>query len=332
MSININLGLENSSAPPAKRNKGKSLLKISNDYTVIDLETTGLNPAFDNIIEVACIKYRNGEKIDSYHSYVQPPAFYEDDEDGQERSYYVDDFITDLTGITNEMLETAPTFDEIADGLYTFLDGDVLVGHNVNFDINFLYDNFAECNKPDFSNDFIDTMRLARLVLPELPHHRLIDLAEHFSISGIQHHRAINDCTITNNVLLQLRKLINEKNIDIEKYVAYHRKYDLTKLSCTQDINTIDKTHMLYNKNCVFTGKLERFPRKDAAQIVVNIGGYCENIVTKNTNFLIIGEMKAPAIKNNKSTKIKKAEKLILAGQDLKILSEDTFYDLIENL
>ena len=332
MNIDVILGLDESVTTPVKRNKGKSLLNIRNDYTVIDLETTGLNPAFDSIIEVACIKYRDGKEVDAYHSYVQPPAFYEDDEDGQEHSYYVDDFITDLTGITNEMLETSPTFDKIADGLYSFLGSDILVGHNVNFDINFLYDNFAECYKPDFSNDFIDTMRLARLILPELPHHRLTDLVEHFSISGNHHHRAMHDCNIAHDVLIQLGELIVEKNINLEKYLASRRKYDLTKLTCTQDIDAIDKTHIFYDKNCVFTGKLERFHRKDAAQIVVNIGGHCENSVTKKTNFLIIGELKAPTIKGNKSTKMKKAESFILAGQDLKILSEDTFYDLIEDL
>lgn len=92
------------------------------------------------------------------------------------------------------------------------------------------------------------------------------------------------------------------------------------------------KDHPFYNKNCVFTDALEKFTRKDAAQIVCNIGGFCENNVTKKTNFLIVGDFDYSAnIKDGKSSKLKKAEQLILAGQDLHIISENTFYDMLED-
>lgn len=325
--MRISVECETPRKEPTIRNKGRSLLSIPDNYTVLDLETTGLNPAFDSIIEVACIKYRNGEEVDSYHTYVQPPAYYDEDDNGIETEYYVDEFITELTGITNEMLENAPTFDVIADELSRFLSDEVIVGHNVNFDINFLYDNYKSLDGTDFRNDFLDTMRIARLLLPELPHHRLTDLAEHFEIEGI-HHRAMEDCRTTQGVLQNLGRLLCEQDIDLEALLKQKNRCDLTAL--TADQSSINPDHMFYRQNCVFTGKLKRFTRKDAAQLVVNIGGCCENNITKSTNFLIIGSMDSPQIKNKKSSKLKKAEKLILAGQDLKILSEDTFYELIE--
>lgn len=304
------------------RHKGISLLSLPDNYIVLDLETTGYNPHFDEIIEVACIRYSGSEKIDSFHSYVQPTPY------GDDSIHYVDDFITKLTGITDDLLVTAPKFKDIANELYDYLGDSVIVGHNVNFDINFLYDNFLKCLGCEFKNDYLDTMRLSRIALPDLPHHRLKDLKEYFSIDGVQH-RALNDCQITHTVLSKLLDYIQENNVDLERYL-HPKRFDLTSL--TGDVTLNDPSNPLYGKHCVFTGKLQRFVRKDAAQIVCNIGGCCDNSVTKKTNFLIIGGLDdIPLVKDGKSTKMKKAEKLILDGQDLKILSESTFYDLIED-
>ncbi len=306
------------------RNKGQSLLTLPESYVVLDLETTGLNPSFDEIIEVACIRFVNGKKIDTFHSYVQPEPFTE--EDGN--ILYVDDFITELTGITNEMLQNAPKFQDIAAQLFQYLDGAFIVGHNVNFDINFLYDNFTSALGKAFSNDYLDTMRLARIVLPELQHHRLKDLCKEFEISETQH-RAMNDCEITQIVLSRLLAIVEEKKIDLSVYKAYH-KVSLASLKGNVALN--DKTHPFYGKHCVFTGTLKKFLRKDAAQIVCNIGGTCDDNVTKKTNFLIIGGLEDnPMVKDGKSGKMKKAEALILKGQDLQIISEETFYDLLSD-
>lgn len=307
------------------RHKGSSLLSLPNNYIVLDLETTGYNPRFDEIIEVACIRYSGSKKIDTFHSYVQPKPY----EDGKDNSmHYVDDFITELTGISDDMLANAPKFEDIAKDLYDYLGDFVIVGHNVNFDINFLYDNFLECLGCEFKNDYLDTMRLSRIALPDLPHHCLKDLKEYFSIEEIQH-RALNDCQITNTVLSKLLNYIQKNNIDLKRY-QHSKKFDLSSLTGDETLN--DPSNPLYGKHCVFTGKLQRFVRKDAAQIICNIGGFCDNTVTKKTNFLIIGGFEdIPLVKDSKSTKMKKAEKLILDGQDLKILSESTFYDLIED-
>ena len=91
-----------------------------------------------------------------------------------------------------------------------------------------------------------------------------------------------------------------------------------------------DETHPLYGKLCVFTGTLEKMQRKDAMQIVVDLGGQVGNSVTKKTNFLILGNNDyCPLIKDGKSSKQKKAETLKLAGNDIEIISEDVFYDMI---
>ncbi|MCT0045371.1 3'-5' exonuclease [Lactococcus lactis] len=105
--------------------KGKSLLQFPEEYVVIDIETTGLSPQWDEIIEVAALKLLNGEIVDKYQTLLKP-------------SFPVDPFISELTGITNKMLETAPIFDDIYQDLQHFIGDNILVGHNVNFDINLI--------------------------------------------------------------------------------------------------------------------------------------------------------------------------------------------------
>lgn len=141
------------------REKGKSLLICPSDYTVIDLETTGLSPEYDEIIEVACVQYRDGQETERIASLIQPGSRTKDNR-------FIDPFIESLTGITNHMLETAPRFEDVGEKVWDFLEGEFIVGHNVNFDINFLYDNFLNQWGKKLRNDFLDTMRLSRRVLP----------------------------------------------------------------------------------------------------------------------------------------------------------------------
>ena len=306
----------------SERKKGKSLLKVPADYTIVDVETTGYDQRYDNIIEVGCIKYRGGQETARYNTLIKPPK--------NSGGNYVDGYIESLTGITNEMLSSAPTFDNVAKALWHFIEGDLLVGHNVNFDINFLYDTFSSFNSTwVLGNDFVDTLRIARRVLPELEHHRLEDLDDYFGI-GIAHHRAVSDCETTNVVLQKLAAIIAERQIDLSNRGKWG-KVDLRALSPESDSVMVDSP--LYKKVCVFTGALERYTRVDAAQIVVNLGGLCGNNVTKATNFLIVGDFDySSGVKGGKSNKLKRAEQLIAKGSDLQILSERVFYDMLSDV
>ena len=110
---------------PVRSEKGKSLLQIVDDYVVIDLETTGLDPEYESIIEIAAMRVNGNAVVDSLSSLINP-------------GYEIDEFITDLTGITNEMLASAPPIEDYLPEFLEFIKDSVLVGHNVNFDINFI--------------------------------------------------------------------------------------------------------------------------------------------------------------------------------------------------
>lgn len=81
-----------------------------------------------------------------------------------------------------------------------FLGNDIIIGHNVNFDIDFIYDSMVDNLGEYLSNDYIDTLRISRKLLPELKHHKLDNLIDYFNLTKRNEHRALNDCVLTNQV------------------------------------------------------------------------------------------------------------------------------------
>lgn len=307
------------SAPKANRiNKGKSLLISTDSFVSIDIETTGLSPEYDEIIELGAVKYINGQASDTFSSLVRP-----------ENS--IDDFVTELTGITNDMLYDAPSLQEILPDFISFIGDSIIVGHNVNFDINFIYDACEKINLPSFSNDFIDTMRLSRRMYKDLKNHKLDTLIGFFGLTQRNVHRGLEDCKLT--AICYQKMIADEARFDEAiKYVAGHRsrgKKSLKEIVAVEGYENPDNP--FYGQVCVFTGTLEHFTRKEVAQLVVNIGGICEDRITKKTNYLILGNNDyCASIKDGKSNKQKKAEKLITEGADLAIIPESVFIDMIQ--
>lgn len=306
-----------------RKYKGKSIIDFPNNYIVLDLETTGLSPKYDEIIEISALKIANDEIVSEFSTLINP-------------NYEIDEFITELTGITNKMLLDAPKFDSIANELIEFLQNETIVGHNVNFDINFLYDNLLELNHT-LTNDFIDTLRISRKLNPNMKHHRLCDLIELYNIDVDRQHRALDDCKSTYLIYNKLKEIALDQCENLESFSNSFRSkskqsYDYCRKISELSPNTydFDETHPLYNKHCVFTGALEKLTRIEAAQLVINCGGTVENNITKKTNILILGNNDyCKSIKDAKSTKQKKAEQYIKQGEDLIIIPEDVFYSMI---
>lgn len=179
------------------RNKGSLINEFPSDYTVVDIETTGLSPASCEIIEISALKVRNDEIVDSFSSLVKPTK-------------KINSFIVNLTGITNEMVENAPKINTVLSEFVKFVSDDFILGHNVNFDINFIYDGMMKYLKKEFTNDYIDTMRLSRRHC-DLKKHNLKSLAKHYNISLKGHHRALTDCKITYDVYKSIKQDVNLK-------------------------------------------------------------------------------------------------------------------------
>lgn len=162
------------------------------DYTALDIETTGLNPKLDRIIEVGAVRVRGGKVTDTYESFVNPGRALE------ER-------ICSLTGISEDMLKDAPEAGDIIVSLMDFIGEDILVGHKILFDYSFIKKT-AVNSKLSFEKKGIDTLKLANRFLQELPSRKLEYLCRYY---GIEHtaHRALGDARAASDLYLRLKEL-----------------------------------------------------------------------------------------------------------------------------
>ena len=310
---------------PKYPDRGKSYIAFPTSYCVVDLETTGLSPDWDDIIEIGAIKFLHGEEVDRFQTLVNRP--------------YIPAFITELTGITLGMLKDAPRIDAVLPAFLSFLGDLPIICYNVSFDINFIYAACIQVSGKPFTNNFIDTMRIARKMHPEMAHHRLQDMVSLFGFSSEGAHRALADCEATHHCYLQLKEEALTAYGTEEAFTDRFKRRYANRLSLgvkasdiQADPSKFDEDSPIYQKHCVFTGKLERYTRKEAMQIVANLGGINGDNVTKNTNFLILGNNDyCTTIQGGKSSKHKKAEKYKIEGLDIEIIPEDVFYRMLED-
>ena len=171
---------------------GDKLDKYVSDYTVFDLETTGVSPQTDKVIEISAIKVRNGQAVGEFSSLVNPMR-------------NIPYGATRVNGITDEMVADKPVFEEVLGDFLDFIEDDILVGHNIHdFDMKFIHRDCEAFFRMFLGNDYIDTLPLARKCLPQLGHHRLTDLAGYYKISIEGAHRALNDCRMNQLVFERL--------------------------------------------------------------------------------------------------------------------------------
>ncbi|MGD9629134.1 MAG: PolC-type DNA polymerase III [Pyrinomonadaceae bacterium] len=170
-------------------------------FVVIDLETTGAKAPPCRITEVGAFRVENSAVTASFQTLVNPEM-------------PIPQFITELTGISDEMVSTAPRFSDIADDLLRFIGDSVLVAHNSPFDLAFLNHEIArvhaECR---IANPDLCTVRLSRQLLPDIENHKLKTVARHYAIDLINHHRASDDAYATAMIFINLLEVLRERGI-----------------------------------------------------------------------------------------------------------------------
>lgn len=299
----------------SRPNKGKLQYIIDcNNYVAIDIETTGLDSMYDEIIELGAIKYCNNIEVSRFQQLVKP-------------SDKISDFIEDLTGITNTMVTGAPSIDTVLPSYLEFIGGGILLGHNISFDINFIYDKATDLGLSAFSNDYIDTMRISHRLYPKEHTHTLSALCDRLKIHQPIEHRAIADCARTQLCYQAMCQYCKDSGI---LPLVERVSYDVKAKSILPETDLFDINSPIYQKVFTFTGVLTRFTRREAMQAVVNCGGIVADTVTKKTNFLVLGNNDyCKSIKDGKSNKQKKAETMILQGYDISVITENTLCDML---
>lgn len=178
------------------KQRGKRLAGYVTDYVVFDLETTGLSPFADDIIELSALKVQGGKVTEKFSSLVNP---------GRPIPYGA----TAVNGITDDMVKDAPPIVRVLEDFLAFIGNAVLVGHNIHsFDMKFLNCAMQQLYQTDITNDYIDTLYMARRWVKGLSHYRLIDLAAYFHISTEGAHRALNDCIMNQKCFEEIGKRI----------------------------------------------------------------------------------------------------------------------------
>lgn len=174
--------------------KGQTL---SDDFVVFDIETTGFSPVRNRIIEIGAVKVSGGEIVDRFSVFVNPevPIPFE---------------IEKLTSINDDMVMGAPTIDVILPQFLDFCDGCVLVAHNAGFDMSFIMEN---CRRLGYPQEFtyVDTVPIARMLLPNQAKHTLDAVAKTLGISLENHHRAVDDAGCTAEIFVKFIKMLEEQ-------------------------------------------------------------------------------------------------------------------------
>lgn len=184
------------------------LAKYIPNYVVFDFETTGTSFNYDEIIEISAIKVHNHETVAEFTSLVNP-----------ERA--IPYSASQVNGITDDMVKDAPVLEEILGDFLEFIDDHVLVGHNIHaFDMKFIYRDCKRYFKIEPGNDYVDTLKFARICLPQLKHHKLTDIANYYGISTTGAHRALNDCRMNQAVYECLGQEITKNRSLIKKCPA----------------------------------------------------------------------------------------------------------------
>ncbi|MDG1990278.1 MAG: 3'-5' exonuclease, partial [Dehalococcoidia bacterium] len=162
------------------------------DFVVLDLETTGLDPSNDKIIEIGAVKIIGNEIVESYSTFINPEM-------------NIPDYIVNLTGITNDDVSGAPVFSESSDNLIEFIGDRAIVGQFINFDLDFLSESGLI-----FDNVVLDTRDLALILMPTLNAFSLSNLVKVLKIKNISPHKALSDAQATAEVFISLRKMIKK--------------------------------------------------------------------------------------------------------------------------
>ncbi|HBG62007.1 MAG: hypothetical protein A2Y03_06860 [Omnitrophica WOR_2 bacterium GWF2_38_59] len=174
----------------------------STDFVIFDVETTGLSPQFgDRIIEMAALKIRDQKIIGRFETLIDPQ---------REVSFAA----YAVNGISDEMLIGAPLASEVLPDFIRFIEGCVIVGHNVKFDMKFLNNELKLAGLPQRDlQRTIDTVKMSRGMIPELGKYSLATVSDFMGIKNVQKHRAMADVEMTSKVFLHLLQMAAKRRI-----------------------------------------------------------------------------------------------------------------------
>lgn len=242
-----------------KESDRNNIMKI-NSYISIDLETTGLNPKLDRIIEIGGVKVVDGQIVDTFETLINP---------GRK----LEERITELTGITDADLADKPYMEDVLPELLAFVGDELpLLGHSILFDYSFLK-KAAVDRKLKFEKWGIDTLKIARKYLPELEHRSLGYLCNFYQIPH-KAHRALNDAEVTH---LLYQRLCQEFYREEESLFDRHQLQFQVKRDTPITIPQKEQLYRLMKQhNLTVDVDVERLTRSEASRLTDQLLATCQ--------------------------------------------------------
>ena len=238
----------------AENEKGQDL---EGTYVVFDIETTGFSAVTDRIIEIGAVKVEDGKITDKFSTFVNPKR-------------PIPFRITELTGITDEMVIGSLDIETILPQFIEFIGDAVLVAHNASFDVGFIEQN---CKRQKIEADFtyVDTVALARVLLPALNRFKLDTVAKALNISLENHHRAVDDAGCTAEIFVKFVQMLKERELttlekvnefgdlnpdSIKKLPTYH-----VIILARNDIGRVNLYQLVSASHLVYYNRRPRIPK-----------------------------------------------------------------------
>ena len=230
---------------------------LEGTYVVFDIETTGFSAVTDRIIEIGAVKVEDGKITDKFSTFVNPKR-------------PIPFRITELTGITDEMVIDSPDIETILPQFIEFIGDAVLVAHNASFDVGFIEQN---CKRQKIEADFtyVDTVALARVLLPALNRFKLDTVAKALNISLENHHRAVDDAGCTAEIFVKFVQMLKERELttlakvnefgdlnpdSIKKLPTYH-----VIILARNDIGRVNLYQLVSASHLVYYNRRPRIPK-----------------------------------------------------------------------
>lgn len=309
------------------------------DFICIDFETA--NYDLTSACSVGIVGVKDNKISDTYYSLIKP------------KNLYFHHKNIEIHGITPKHVENAPQFDGIWREINQFFkDNYTIVAHNASFDMSVLKLNLMQYDLPIPKFNYVCSISFSAKACKGLNvGSSLIERAKHFDIDVTNHHNALDDALTCANIVLKCIDNKNKKSFQtylntytsipikniIElnpKTTLFKSKFNNIKLSEIQPtIDDIDNCNDFFGKQIVLTGELSYMDRRTAMQKIVNAGGIIHNSVSKNTDYLIVGKQdKAIVGEDGLSGKEEKAYELNSKGCNIKIINENEFLLILENV
>lgn len=231
------------------------------EFTVLDFETTGTSARLGRAIEIGLVRVKKLKVAETYSTFINPEM-------------YVPFHITRLTGITNANVSNAPLFDNIEPEISKFIEGTILVAHNLPFDRSFLNCEYERLDLQPPQNDGICTLKMARKLYPELPSKALGSVTKHLRIRHKDVHRALGDATVTAKIFIKMiKKLQEEHNVEtLKDLISFQsapktNNYRIIKKKLSEDLSSVPLAPGVYffkdnNDKIFYIGKAKSLKKR----------------------------------------------------------------------